>query len=350
MKKCFIILIPGFPADEADSTCLPFQQQFIRTMQKTYPGLEILVLSFHYPFYQNHYQWHGIRVHSFRGKNRGHVYRWYRNSQINKALEKIRKEKEITGLLSFWYGECAVAGKRFADKYGLRHYCWLMGQDAKTTNPYPKRYRIEQDELIALSDFLRVRLFKDHQILPAKVITPGVRKDLFAGNHTIRDIDLLAVGSLIPLKRFDIFISMISRLQKHIPGIKARLIGSGPEKQKLEQLVKQYGLENNLVLLDEQPHDKVIAHMKRAKVFLHPSAYEGFPSVCLEALAAGAKVVSFFKPMEDTITNWHNVHDEQEMETCLVHLLENNVEYQSFIYKDMEETVQEVAALFEELG
>lgn len=351
MSKCFIILIPGFPADEQDTTCLPFQQQFIHAMQQAYPSLEILVLSFHYPFYKDHYQWHGIRVHSFRGRNRGHVYRWLRNREISAALEEIRAKKEIAGILSFWYGECAIAGKRFADAHGLRHYCWLMGQDAKTTNPYPKRFPLHQQELIALSDFLKNRLYEDHHILPSRVITPGLNRELFAVNNVVHDVDLLAVGSLIALKRWDIFIRMTLRLKEHLPGIKAILIGKGHVKPQLEQWVRKYHLENHVLFLGEQPHEQVISLMKRARILVHPSSYEGFPSVCLEALAAGAQVVSFFKPMDEAITNWHVVSDEDAMMNCLLNLLKQDDGHRrGFVYKEMEETVQEVTSLFEDLG
>jgi hypothetical protein len=32
-RKTFVILSPGFPENEADSTCLPLQQSFIRSLK-----------------------------------------------------------------------------------------------------------------------------------------------------------------------------------------------------------------------------------------------------------------------------------------------------------------------------
>ena len=45
-----IILTPGFPASVADSTCLPMQQHFVKTLKQLYPDLNIIVLSFQYPY------------------------------------------------------------------------------------------------------------------------------------------------------------------------------------------------------------------------------------------------------------------------------------------------------------
>ena len=54
------------------------------------------------------------------------------------------------------------------------------------------------------------------------------------------------------------------------------LIGNGPEKNKLKNLITQLGLQSNLILTGELPYHEVIERLQRAKVFLHPSSYEGF--------------------------------------------------------------------------
>jgi glycosyltransferase involved in cell wall biosynthesis len=60
----------------------------------------------------------------------------------------------------------------------------------------------------------------------------------------------------------------------------------------------------------ELPYSEVLKLMQQAKIFLHPSSYEGFGCVCLEALQAGAHVISFCKPMNMDITHWHIVKDK----------------------------------------
>ena len=47
-----IILTPGFPQSETDSTCLPMQQSFVRTLTENYPQLKIIILSFQYPYFK----------------------------------------------------------------------------------------------------------------------------------------------------------------------------------------------------------------------------------------------------------------------------------------------------------
>ena len=88
-------------------------------------------------------------------------------------------------------------------------------------------------------------------------------------------------------------------------------------------MVKEHHLENNIELTGELPHKSVLALMQRAKIFVHPSAYEGFGMVCLEALYAGAQVVSFVRPMNAEIRNWHFA--QGDMLNVVKSLMENPV-------------------------
>jgi glycosyltransferase involved in cell wall biosynthesis len=68
------------------------------------------------------------------------------------------------------------------------------------------------------------------------------------------------------------------------------IIGEGPERKKLEKLIKKYGLENNFFLLGDIPDAR--QYLKAFDVFVLPSVKEGFPYAVLEAMAAGAPIVA----------------------------------------------------------
>ena len=137
-KEILIILSPGFPESEADSTCLPMQQQFVRALKEMHPELDIVVLTFQYPYHQKEYKWFEIKVIPFGGRNKGGLQKLLLRNKINSTLKKLHGKFKIAGLFSFWYNECAFIGKRFGDKYGVKHYCWILGQDARKGNKYPK--------------------------------------------------------------------------------------------------------------------------------------------------------------------------------------------------------------------
>ena len=309
-KEILIILTPGFPESEADSTCLPMQQQFVRALKEMYPGLDIVVLTLQYPYHQKEYNWFEAKVIPFGGRNKGGLQKLLLRNKINSTLKKLYKENKIVGLFSFWYNECAFIGKRFANKYGVKHYCWILGQDARKGNKYPKLLPPLSNELVALSDFIQNEFERNHGIRPQFVIPPGIDETLFSSIPKEKDLDLLGVGSLISLKQYDIFLEIVAELKKQLPGIKVLLVGKGPEKEKLQSLIRKFKMESNVTMTGELPYSEVLKLMQRTKVFLHPSSYEGFGCVCLEALHAGAHVISFCKPMNRQITHWHIVKDK----------------------------------------
>ena len=158
----------------------------------------------------------------------------------------------------------------------------------------------------------------------------------------------MAVGSLIPLKQYQIFIEIIAELQKKLPLLKAVLIGKGTEKEKLSVLISKNGLEKNVVLIGELPYPDTLHWMRRAKVFLHPSSYEGFSGVCLEALYAAAHVISFCKPMKQDIAQWHIVQSREEMLKKTISILGNPaVGYNSVTFRTMNNVAKKMMDLFD---
>ena len=312
-RNIFIILSPGFPENEADSTCLPLQQSFILSLKELYPLLEIVVLCFQHPYHKKKYRWFDIEAIPFSGRNKGGWVRLLLRKKIYATLRGLHQANKITGLLSFWCNECAWIGKKFGDRYGIKHYCWVLGQDATKQNKYPERLWPKPEELVALSDFLQDEFEKNHGIRPRFVIPPGIDAKQYQAPPAERDIDILATGSLIPLKQYDIFLNVVAEIKKQIPLVKAVLIGEGPEKIKLQSLVTKLDLHSNVSLAGELPHAEVLKWMQRTKTFLHTSSYEGFGVVCIEALHAGAHVVSFVKPMHAAIRNWQITSNKDEM-------------------------------------
>ncbi|GAB2831741.1 glycosyltransferase family 4 protein [Ferruginibacter profundus] len=342
-----IMLTPGFPSSAADTTCLPLQQSFVKHFKELYPQVNIIVLSFHYPFTKTTYDWYGATVISFNGHNKSGIKKLLLRRSIQAALKRINRNNRITGIISFWYGECAATGHWFARKYNCKHYCWLFGQDARKENKYPRRVQLKANRLIALSDFLQDEFENNHGIKPLHVIPPGVDVKQFGIAAKEKNIDILAAGSLIPLKQYDQLIEIIAAIKKEKPAIKAMLIGEGPEKENLKALILKYELQDNIELTGELPHDMVLQLMQSTSIFLHPSSYEGFSGVCLEALSSGAAVISFCRAMHKDIDHWHIVNNAEEMKQKALTILQtgaiNLAPQFPFVIAD---TVKAVARLF----
>ena len=346
-QPAFVILTPGFPKDENDSTCLPAQQLFVRLLKEKFPLLDIVVLTFQYPDDAVEYNWHDCRVISLAGKGKGKFFRlllWYKTW---KKLQQLSKSSTIKGLLSFWCGECALVGKRFGKKYNIQHLCWILGQDAKKENKYVQRIKPRAGELIAMSDFLQETFWKNHAIKPAVVIPNGIDTRSFSKTIAIKDIDIMGAGNLIPLKQYDVFIGIISAIKKFFPGIKTVICGKGPEDKFLRSLIVKEGLQDNITLMNELPHAVVLQLMQRSRLFLHCALYEGFGSVCIEALYAGAQVISFNEPMKEKISHWHIAKNKEDMLQKVLSILQDQpIDNSPICPYLMEDSVTKMMQLF----
>ena len=305
------------------------------------------MLSFQYPYHKIKYTWFDVSVFPFSGKNKGGLTRFFVHKRIYTVLTDIHRTSKITGILSFWCTECAWVGKKFADKHNLKHKIWIMGQDARADNYYVKKIKPAPAELAALSDFLQDEFEKNHAIRPEYVVPPGIDATEYPEKNVLRDIDIFGAGSLISLKQFSVFLKVVAEIKKELPTVKVVLHGKGPEKNKLKQAIKKLELEDNVDLAGEVPHSDLLVQMKRAKVFLHPSSYEGFSGVCQEALHAGVHVVSFCYAMNHPIDQWHIVFDKKEMIKKTKQILQNqSAEFKQVTPYLAEDSVRKIMKLF----
>jgi glycosyltransferase involved in cell wall biosynthesis len=347
IEKTLLILTPGFPASEDDTTCIPAQQTFVRTLKRCNPTLNIIVVAFQYPFRFDDYDFHSVRVISLNGGNKRRLNKLLTWLNAWRIVTRINSEHNVIGVLSFWLGECALVGKYFARKYNLKQFTWLLGQDAKQGNPYYSIVQPTSHSLIALSDFVVAEFYKNYRVTPQHIIPVGIDTSMFVNNELIRDIDILGAGSLIPLKRYDLFIEIIKDLSGDIPLGICIIVGKGPEKKKLQTKIHDSGLQEIVKLFDELPHTDVLRLMERSKIFLHTSSYEGYGAVCSEALYAGAHVVSFCKPMDEDFTHEYFVRSKEEAISKIKQILtDTRREHHRVLAYSAESVAEQVMKLF----
>lgn len=97
----------------------------------------------------------------------------------------------------------------------------------------------------------------------------------------------LSAGRLSYQKGYDIILQRMAELKPNIP-FDYYIIGDGENKEEVETLVCQYGLEENVKLLGfrTNPYD----YISNCDALVLSSRYEGFPNIVLEANALGKPV------------------------------------------------------------
>lgn len=309
------------------------------------PDLEVTIVALQYPPHENEYHWYDHLVIPFNSKKFGRLLRPVLWTKVFGRLDRIDRS-DGTGILSFWYSETALIGRWYARRRNLRHLCWILGQDARRKNHYARWFRPRADELVALSDSLADEFYRNHRVRPAHIV-PNAVDTLEFGNHstTERPIDIVGVGSLIPLKQYDQFVEVIASLKKDHPSIRAVLCGKGPEEGGLQDKIHELDLQENLSLAGEVAHEKALAMMQRSKILLHPSSYEGYSSACLEALYAGCHVISFTRAENRDIDHWHVVTTRDEMIAKATEIL-NSGYFSSVLVHTMEGSALKIIDLF----
>lgn len=108
-----------------------------------------------------------------------------------------------------------------------------------------------------------------------------------------REIKLIFVGRLDPLKNLYGLIEAASQLKhKHID-FKIFIVGDGPVKKGLIQFAKDLGVYNETIFLGKITNRAELINIyRRSDVLIICSLWEGFPLVILEAWAAGLAVVA----------------------------------------------------------
>lgn len=351
-NKTLIILSPGFPPDESarHSSFLPAQQNFVRGLNRNLPKLEIILFAFQFPTKEERqgiYQWQGNTIIPFHGEAKSRLSTAVVLCKAFVMLLKLKRKKEIIGIISFWCGECCFVGSWFSKLFNYKHFCWLSGQDARATNKLVKYIRPKPYELVAMSDFLMDEFSKNHHIRPQYVIPNAIDTSLFFDEQIEKTIDILGAGNLVPLKQYHIFVEVVAQIKKQIPALKAILCGDGILAGNIKQQAEQAGLENTLSFAGRLPHKEVLKQMQKTKVFVHTSNYEGLSNVCIEALYAGAHVISFIRAMNHDIPHWHIVSTKEEMINTALSLLQNEeTEYTSVCPFDMNKSAKKFIELF----
>jgi glycosyltransferase involved in cell wall biosynthesis len=110
-------------------------------------------------------------------------------------------------------------------------------------------------------------------------------------------VDLVVVSRLIAHKRIGMLMDAVALLHAEGMPVTCRVIGDGPQRDELLSQAHALGLEQAVDFRhDVREQKEVYALIKAAKVFVFPSAREGFGIAVLEALACGVPVITTSAP------------------------------------------------------
>ena len=235
------------------------------------------------------------------------IYRLRAKLTYLKKVEKIIKEKKYDIVIDYSsnllkYNNLNIKVPVFA----WIHFSLTFGEklSADKIEKYKKQYK-KYDKILAICDTMRdefVEILGMEKNKVELVYNPidleAIRKKAETiykkyENYLKQDY-FLQVSRLTEQKQPEHLVDIYYKLKQQ--GIKEKLyfIGNGEKIELIKQKIREYNLENDVVLLGqiENPYP----FFKNAKLFVHTAKYEGLPTVLLESLTLGTPVVAYDCP------------------------------------------------------
>lgn len=170
----------------------------------------------------------------------------------------------------------------------------------------------------------RVHVVPNHVDVPAR--PPGRRGGA--------DVRCLAVGRLVDTKGHAGLLRAFGEARRHQPGMTLDIVGDGPLRHDLADLVCALDLVDSVRLLGARPAEEVLARTAWADVVVHPSVAgpdgdcEGQPLAVLQAMAAARPcIVTDHAGITETVADGESAmvvreHDVDQLARALLALAE----------------------------
>jgi len=112
-----------------------------------------------------------------------------------------------------------------------------------------------------------------------------------------QDLVVLYVGTLFEFSGLDLYLEQFSQVVKSIHRAKLIIVGEGALFRRLKELVRDYGLAENVILTGFQPFDMMPQYINMANICINPFEVNGatsdiVPGKILQYLACGKPVLA----------------------------------------------------------
>ena len=204
-----------------------------------------------------------IHTHGYKADLYGYLAAW-------------RCHKPVVATCHNWVGGTAALGiYNHLDRMALKKFNALAAVSDSVAHRL-LAFGVPADKIKTIANGIEVKVFERAEPLPllkaegSKVVGVVARLDLQKG--------------------FEYLLQAARELCKMFPDLKIVIAGEGPDRNKIEDIIQQYGLQSNVILAGQQSNmPAVYAAMD---IFVLPSLNEGLPMTVLEAMAASKPVIA----------------------------------------------------------
>ena len=233
----------------------------------------------------------------------------------------LRRAREIVGSAgceAVWFGAAAplaLLGRPLRDAGVQRIVACTHGHEVGWSMLPAARQALRRigdtaDVVTYVSEYTRGRFASAFGPMAGLEHLPsGVDPEVFRPDPDARDAirrryglgdrpTVVCVSRLVPRKGQDMLIRAMPELRRRVPDAALLVVGGGPYRRKLAELVVEHDVEDDVVLTGSVPWEELPAHYAAGDVFAMPARtrgkgldVEGLGIVYLEASATGLPVI-----------------------------------------------------------
>lgn len=336
-NKHILFITPGFPESEADSQCIPALWIYAKALFDS--GMEVSIISLQYPFVEKQYYWNGISVYPLNGGNKKIKQLTLSKKAIRRAQE-IHRNEPIDLVHSFWLHRATEIALKVRKSLRVPMLATAMGQEVRNPKRSFAKWKDADFPIVSISEFQSDAL-KAKGVIPTAVIPWGIEQSF----RKEKDVDLICVGSLIPLKNTSYFIDLCAKMRADAEEFRAIVIGDGPDREALENQIQSNNLKSNIQLMGSMSYEETQAWIARSKVLVHASDFEGFGMTIIEALTNETHVLATPVGIARDLEIPHLIGDPQ-LDVAMLRMLLKSDQPESQIFS-VSETVKAYQTIYE---
>lgn len=213
-------------------------------------------------------------------------------------FKEIVKSKNSTVLCFQGIIYCTILCKILSTKIIIRSNSSPSGWSKNLIKKflYKKIYKMA-DKIIVNSYEFKKELKKKFNLQSICIYNPLNKKEIIKlsknrikfNYFNKKYVNIISVARFSEQKDHECLIKSINLIKSKFK-IRLLLIGSGPTKNKIIQLISSYKLKKNIKLLSFK--ENPFPYIKKSDLFIHSSKYEGAPNVLLESIVLKKLVIS----------------------------------------------------------
>ena len=124
------------------------------------------------------------------------------------------------------------------------------------------------------------------------VVPPGIDARFSAGGVRSPTPLVVAVGRLMPVKRFELLVDQVAPLRSRHPDLRLVIVGEGAERDLIEARIARHDAAEWITLAGRISDDELVALYRQAWMVTSASVAEGWGMTLTEAAACGTPAVA----------------------------------------------------------